>query len=154
MSGSEVQLPKVAGGGHEPSAAGIGATLRLARERRGVTQLQAAEQLRVDVAVIAALEEERFDRLGAPVFARGHLHRYAQFLGESEAPLQEQYAALEGADLEPDLTQAPRVTGRQPPRVRAGEALPRLLWPLLLCAGVVVLAGIVWLGLAARAAAP
>lgn len=142
-----------AAGTPEVAARGIGAVLQSARSRMGVTPVQAAERLRVDVAVIMALEQERFDSLGPPVYVRGHLRRYADLLGEADAPLQAQYAALEASGFEPDLTQAPRVSGRNPPpRVSPDRTAPRLLWPLVLGGGAVVLACIVWLGLAAHAA--
>ncbi len=62
---------------------GIGARLRAGRERMGLTQLQMAEKLHVDPKVVESLEAERFDALGAPVFVRGHLKRYADFIGEN-----------------------------------------------------------------------
>jgi cytoskeleton protein RodZ len=122
----------------------IGGVLQAARERRGVTLAQAAERLRVDVGVITALEQERFDSLGAPVYVRGHLRRYAESLGESDAALQAHYATLQESSVEPDLTQAPRVAGRQPPR--------SLLWWLVLGLGMLVLVCIVWWGLGAQPA--
>jgi cytoskeleton protein RodZ len=122
----------------------IGGVLQAARERRGVTLIQAAERLRVDVGVITALEQERFDSLGAPVYVRGHLRRYAELLGEPDAALQAHYAALHESSVEPDLTQAPRVSGRQTPR--------SLLWPLALGLGAIVLVCIVWFGLGAQPA--
>lgn len=126
------------------SIPGIGDTLKAAREKRGVSLVEASERLRLDLAVIRALEEERFDSLGAPVYVRGHLRRYAEYLGVANAPLQEQYAGLQESGIEPDLTQAPRVMGRNPPR--------SLLWPAVLVGGVVVLVSIVLWGLAARPA--
>jgi cytoskeleton protein RodZ len=56
---------------------GIGARLRSAREQRALTILQAAEKLHVDPRVLDALESEDFSSLGADVFVRGHLRRYA-----------------------------------------------------------------------------
>jgi len=126
-----------------PSRA-IGGVLQSARERRGVTLVQAAERLRLDVSVLTALEQERFDSLGAPVYVRGHLRRYAEFLGEPDGSLQAQYASLQESSIEPDLTQAPRILGRQAPR--------SLLWPLVLGLGAVVLVGLVWWGLGAQPA--
>jgi hypothetical protein len=62
---------------------GLGQVLKAAREKRGTTLSEAAGKLRVDVAVLEALEGERFDELGAPVFVRGHLRHYAELLGEA-----------------------------------------------------------------------
>jgi cytoskeleton protein RodZ len=55
--------------------------LRRARESRGLTPQQAAEQLNLDVSVVEALERDDFAALGAPVFAKGHLRRYGAMLG-------------------------------------------------------------------------
>ncbi|MDH4259332.1 MAG: helix-turn-helix domain-containing protein [Gammaproteobacteria bacterium] len=58
-----------------------GARLRSAREARGLTIEAAAERLRLNVALVLAMEEERLALLGAPVFARGYLRNYAALLG-------------------------------------------------------------------------
>lgn len=63
------------------ASAGPGPLLRRARESRGLTEQQAAEQLNLDVAVVSALERDDFAALGAPVFAKGHLRRYGEMLG-------------------------------------------------------------------------
>lgn len=65
----------------ESGATGPGAGLRLARERLGLSQQQAAEQLTLDVSVITALDADDFAALGADVFVKGHLRRYAALLG-------------------------------------------------------------------------
>lgn len=93
-----------AGGGE---LRGIGARLRAAREKRGLTPLQAAERLHLDVRVVQALEAEDFTALGADVYVRGHLRRYAEAVGESPAQLQQLYSA-NPHPLRPDLTRIPR----------------------------------------------
>ena len=65
----------------ESGTTGPGAGLRSARERLGLSQQQAAEQLTLDVGVITALEADDFAPLGADVFVKGHLRRYAALLG-------------------------------------------------------------------------
>jgi cytoskeleton protein RodZ len=85
---------------------GTGARLRSARERKGLTVLQAAERLYVDARILEALEAEDFAALGAEVYVRGHLRRYAELVGESPAELQALYAS--GAhSMNPDLTRIP-----------------------------------------------
>lgn len=74
-------------------ARGIGARLRGAREKRGLTILQAAEKLHVDARMLEALEAGNFAALGALVYVRGHLRRYAELLGEPPPEPAEQYAA-------------------------------------------------------------
>ena len=123
-------------------AVAIGEVLRAARERTGLQVKQAAERLHVDAAIIQALEEGRFAALGAPVFVRGHLRRYAELLGEPDAPLQARYAALQEASIAPDLTQ---VASRATPAIRRDTRR----WPLVLVAAVLVLAIAVWWALRA-----
>ena len=67
------------------SVRGIGARLRAAREQCGLTVLQAAERLHVDARILEALEAQDFAALGASVYVRGHLRRYAEAVGESAA---------------------------------------------------------------------
>jgi len=120
--------------GGEP-ARGIGARLRVAREKRGLTVLQAAERLHVDTRTLEALEREDFGALGADVYVRGHLRRYAEAVGESPAELQALYAGSTRA-VRPDLTRIPH---RDPGRRSARLVLPALL-VLVGCA----LAGLLW----------
>ena len=61
-----------------------GARLRGAREAKGLTIEAAAERLRLNAALVLAMEEERLALLGAPVFVRGHLRNYAALLGLPE----------------------------------------------------------------------
>jgi cytoskeleton protein RodZ len=113
---------------------GIGARLRAARERKGLTVLQAAEKLHADARILESLEAEDFAVLGAEVYVRGHLRRYAELLGESPEQLQELYAGSRHG-LQPDLTRIPRGAGHEPLRLPlpallglAGFVLAALLW--------------------------
>jgi cytoskeleton protein RodZ len=119
----------------EGGGVGIGARLRAARERKGQTVLQAAEKLHVDARVLEALEAENFEPLGADVYVRGHLRRYAELIGESPAELQELYTNT-SPQTRPDLTRIPR--GQ-----RAPESA-RLLLPALLALIGLALAGLLW----------
>jgi len=89
--------------------AGIGTRLRAAREKKGLTLLQAAERMHVDARILEWLEAENFAALGAPVYARGHLKHYAELVDESPAQLQALYAdATRSAPAQPDLTKIAR----------------------------------------------
>jgi len=76
-----------------------GARLRREREQRGLTPQQAAEQLNLDLSVIHALENNDYGALGAPVFAKGHLRKYAALVGLSD---EEVLAGYERAKSRPD----------------------------------------------------
>ena len=112
---------------------GTGARLRGAREKKGLTVPQAAEKLHVDARTLEALEAEDFAALGAEVYVRGHLRRYAEFIGESPAELQELYTSSTQA-ARPDLT---RISRSEP-----GDGAARLVLPALL--GLVALVVLLW----------
>jgi len=114
----------------EPSArdtdasSGLGPMLRRAREGRGLTEQQAAEQLNLDVSVVIALEREDFASLGAPVFAKGHLRRYIGLLGLPEQDVLDAYQRSQGSLVAPSLIPRARLE-MMPARTR-----PR--WPLVI----------------------
>src|SRR5688572_32178101 len=112
----------------------IGERLRAGRGRAGLSVVTAAEKLHLDPKVIESLEADRFAELGASVYVRGHLRRYADFVGEPGAELVSLYTAREARTPTPDLTQVPHPEHRADPR--------RLLTPLvgLSCAAVLLLA--------------
>ncbi len=70
--------------GDEPQAARpllLGDRFRTAREARGLSFSQVAEQIHIRSLYLAAIEEENWTRIGAPVYVRGFLRTYARFLG-------------------------------------------------------------------------
>lgn len=93
-------------GGETSRGAGIGARLRDARERSGLTIEQAAQKLQLAPSIPAALEEENFGSIGAPIYVKGYLGRYAELVGESADSLQQ---LLAGKVIPaPDLTRIPQ----------------------------------------------
>jgi cytoskeleton protein RodZ len=125
----------------------IGERLRAGRDRAGLSVAAAAEKLHLDPKVIEALEADRFADLGASVYVRGHLKRYADFVGEPGAQMVESYlSSREARPPPPDLTQIPQAEHRSDPR--------RLVTPLvgLSCVAVLLLA--IWWILAGSKTAP
>lgn len=121
------------------TAESIGARLRAARERAGLTTLQAASKLHLEPRLLEALEGDDFAVLGAPVYIRGHLKRYAELIGASSDELLDLYAKQEGAQQAPDITRVPQTPAAQAPRQLAGPVIA------VIVAGTVI-AGI-WLAL-------
>lgn len=60
---------------------GCGARLRKAREAAGLCQEDVASRLKMPLRVVQSLENEDWDRLGAPVFVRGQLRSYSRLVG-------------------------------------------------------------------------
>jgi cytoskeleton protein RodZ len=125
----------------ESKPAGLGARLERARDRLGWTQVQAAEKLHLEPRAIAALEREDFQQLGGAVYARGHLRRYAELLGESPSEMESLFAQRPQSTAAPDLARIPRPIISSSRRARR----PTLsLWPVAVLAGVLLLAALIW----------
>jgi len=119
-----------------PTPRSIGERLRAGRERAGLSVAAAAEKLHLDIKVIEALEADRFSELGASVYVRGHLRRYADFVGEPGIEMVSSYTAREAKPPPPDLTQVPHPERRSDPR--------RLINPLVGLGCALVLALAIW----------
>jgi cytoskeleton protein RodZ len=128
--------------GPEPGTPGE--LLRAERERRALTVQQAAEDLHLDTWAIQAIEANRFLALGAPVYAKGHLRKYATLLGLSPELVIARYEALNDTPAEPTAipvsVAAPTRAERKPFRVplwvfivlllaALGWLVYELLWP-------------------------
>lgn len=77
----------------------IGRTLRDARLQRGLTIDQAAHDTRISARFLEALESESFDDLPAPVYVRGFLRSYANYLRVDPEPLLGALASERGAPM-------------------------------------------------------
>ena len=76
---AEPTLPNA--GGDDGTIRGVGATLRDARERRGWSIADVAQQLRIRAPVLEAMEAGRFEKLPNGAYALGFVRSYADFLG-------------------------------------------------------------------------
>jgi len=94
---------------NEEGATGL-ARLKVERERRGLERQQVADELHVDAWIIEALEAGQFERLGAAVYALGHLRKYAELLGLDSEQLLASFGQI---DREPPPL-VPIVPARQP----------------------------------------
>lgn len=74
-------------------ARGCGDRLREARAAAGLSVQEVASRLRMPVHVVEALEEGRWQVIGASVFVRGQLRSYARLLGVDVEPLLEAQVA-------------------------------------------------------------
>lgn len=115
----------------------IGQRLREKREAAGLSIAAAAAKLHCDQTILTALEADRFDELGAPVFAQGHLRRYAELIGAPVAELLADWAKRGTLVATPDLTRIPRAPSRGLDREVWGRRLGAL-------AGAVVIAVAAW----------
>jgi cytoskeleton protein RodZ len=101
-----------------------GKRLRAAREQAGLTVDDVARELRLTVARIKALEEDRHDALAGMTYVRGYLRSYARLLGLPEA------SVLPPTEAEP-VTDTGRFSPVAPRQVRSTDRHMRLITLLL-----------------------
>jgi hypothetical protein len=122
----------------------IGNTLRDARRRRELALPECETATRIRGRYLTALEEERFELLPEPAYAKGFLRTYAEFLGLDPRPLLDELDErlnAAGTDEPPRMTP---VRIRQPRRPRRGRHPVRLA--MLLAGGIAAVAAAVWAG--------
>lgn len=125
----------------DEETSGLGARLRAERTRQNLSLEQIAEELRLEPRVLQALEDERFDDLVAPVFARGYLRQYGRKLGLDRDGLLRDYDRLTGhTDVELTPTQSATVSATEPRQTGRRWMLVLLVVMLLAAVG----AGVVW----------
>lgn len=79
-----------------------GGRLAEARRAKQISVLEIAKELHVEEAKIRALEDNKFDALGAPVFAKGHLKKYSQLVGvDHDDVLADYYRLTRSQELPP-----------------------------------------------------
>lgn len=82
------------------AAESVGAWLSRVRVSQGADPQQMARQIGLNPLIIQALESNNFAQLGASVFVRGYLARYARLLNLPEAAVLERYQHQSGARQE------------------------------------------------------
>jgi cytoskeleton protein RodZ len=104
----------------------LGDRFRSAREARGLSLSDVSEQIRIRSIYLAAIEDENWSAVGAPVYIRGFLRTYARFLGLDPEDV---VAAFNG---EVPAASTAAATGSEPSRAaepaRARPAGPYLIW--------------------------
>lgn len=116
--------------------AGIGATLRDAREARGRSRQDVASALRARVSQVDALEEEDFSGFGGEVYVRGFLRSFAQEVGLDPAPLLERYGRQYGTA---EVSASTLITGKDLRGTRNGRSPAWVMWVLIT---IVILAAV------------
>ncbi len=114
------------------SAISLGERLSSARKARAISLEQAARTLHLDKTVVAALEAEQFEALGAAVFVKGHLRSYAELLGLSPDDVIEAYR-----QLDPTIDELPATVEKQQWSERVNVALWSF-WAMVIVAALLV----------------
>ena len=126
----------------------LGERFRAAREARGLSLSDVADQIRIRSVYLAAIEEENWNAIGVPVYVRGFLRTYARFLGIDP---EEAVGAFNRTQPQPPNSQgnAPRKAG-EAAAPSGGRGSP-LIW-IAAAVAVVLIAFVVYNELTMRRA--
>lgn len=116
----------------------VGDALRAARESRGLTLEQVEKATRIRRVFLEAIEEDRFDELPAPVYARGFIRNYARLVGLDPDDIVAAYATATGT---PPPGRAHQVLDEPLVQRAGGSPVVGVLWGILI---VLVIAGVAW----------
>jgi len=75
----------------------LGEKLRQAREERGISVSEVAEQTRISPLYIKAIENDDYKPLPGGIFNKGFVRSYARYVGFDEEEALRDYAELIGA---------------------------------------------------------
>ncbi len=126
----------------------LGQYLKSAREAKEVDLRDAAQQTRISINYLKALEEEDFSKLPGEVFVRGFLKNYVRFLNLDEAESLKRYAELKPqvqqtapgqtpASLTASATQEKKKTPVEPASRRETPIEP-FIWAAVICISLLV----------------
>jgi cytoskeleton protein RodZ len=121
-----------------------GERLAEARREQHISVQEVAKELHLDEPKVRALERNDFEMLGAPVFAKGHLRKYAQLVGVDEDDVFADYYKMTRQETMP-----PVIVGRH--RVR--QDLSPGPWIAVIVVIIVAVASYWWFAVVADQAA-
>lgn len=107
----------------------MGQRFKAAREKKRVSLSQAALKTRIKIQHLEAMERDDFSKMPAPIYARGFIRNYCEFLGLDPAPMLLEYNEQHGGARRPsipvDAKIIKNVPGDQPlPTAMGGGDLP------------------------------
>jgi cytoskeleton protein RodZ len=122
-----------------PEKRSVGEILKEARNAQSLTLEQVATELRIELPQLEALEGDRFERIGVPVFVKGYLRQYAARLGIDPRDLLVQYykqTSLKEVQVQPSKT------------IKLRDERQITVWVIAALAILVVIAGLAawWVG--------
>ena len=117
----------------------FGGWLRRQRELRQVSLREIADVTKISIRYLEALEEDRFDVLPAPVFARGFLREYARYVGLDPDEVVNTYLTAQ-SEAQPEEAAEPWTTQSKGPSLEWTSGLLLALAVVLVLALVAVVA--------------
>ncbi|HWM94392.1 MAG TPA: RodZ domain-containing protein [Thermoanaerobaculia bacterium] len=131
----------------EPGGASFGDWLRRQREMREISLRDIADRTKISLRYLQAMEDNRFDLLPAPIFAKGFLREYARYVGLSPDEVVNHYLSVQQAasSEEEGVKKDTTLAGQSLASQRPHRVKPVRSWTygLFLALSVLVLIGLV-----------
>lgn len=126
----------------EPGTASFGEWLRRQREMREISLRDIADRTKISMRYLQAMEDNRFDLLPAPIFAKGFLREYARYVGLSPDEVVNHYLSVQqqGAPEEEGVKKDATLASQRPARPKP---VRNWTYGLFLALAVLVLIGLV-----------
>ncbi|MFL6203422.1 MAG: helix-turn-helix domain-containing protein [Thermoanaerobaculia bacterium] len=127
------------------SLAAFGDWLRRQREMREISLRDIADRTKISMRYLQAMEDDRFDLLPAPIFAKGFLREYARYVGLSPDEVVNHYLSVQqqAADdegIKDGVKRDATLAGQRPTRPKP---VRNWTYGLFLVLAVLVLVGLV-----------
>ncbi|HNM79138.1 MAG TPA: helix-turn-helix domain-containing protein [Tepidiformaceae bacterium] len=106
----------------------LGSLLTRAREARGLTLEDAERDTRISRRYLQALESEQFEVIPAPVYARGFLRSYSQYLGIDPSEALAMFPREEDPEYQRVADAASPAARATPDNPVSGQSLSRPTW--------------------------
>lgn len=101
----------------------FGQTLRAAREAKGLSTSQVANETHILIQIVEDMENEVFKRIPAPIYGRGFIRLFAEAVGLEPAPLIQEYMDIINGRRRPSYA-APLPPPATPDPLPEPEPLP------------------------------
>ena len=102
----------------------FGASLRAAREAKGLTVSQLVEITHIPPSTINELESENFERIAAPIYGRGFVKLYCEAVGLAPKPFIDEFMAIYNGEHEPTIRERPMTVSSEPTPTATHEETP------------------------------
>jgi len=84
-----------------PTGVGPGESLQAARIQMGLSLADVARRMHLSVNIVEAIEDNHFEEITAPIFAKGYLRAYARIVSLDEDDMIDQYIGFYSGDDPP-----------------------------------------------------
>lgn len=92
----------------------FGATLKRAREAKGMSVTELAQATNIIIQQIEALEREDFSKIPAPIYGRGFVKRYCEAVGIDPLPMINEFNEIYSGNREPTIRRREPQAAPQP----------------------------------------